>query len=475
MRLWNSLGNRLETFEPLVPGEVRMYNCGPTVYSRPHIGNYRAYVSADLLRRAFEHHGYRVTQVVNITDVGHLTEDDVADAAGEDKLQAAAERLRVDPWRIAREVEAQFHEDLSVLRCLPAHHYPRATEHIPEMIAIIERLLAKGHAYVADGNVYFSVGSFPGYGKLSGNTVDRLEAGAGGRVGAREEKRSPHDFALWKRDPKHLMQWDSPWGRGFPGWHIECSAMSMKYLGASFDVHTGGPDNKFPHHECEIAQSECANGVPFVRYWLHPGWLEISGEKMSKSKGELFTIPELLAMGFSGADIRFLLVRQHYRAPLPFTLDLLKEARSTRARFDNFLHHELAGRPTGGGVREELEEGLRRARAEFRAAIGEDLNTAAALAAVHEMMRLVNRLQPSREEAQAAADAMREFDRVLAILGPAPAEGDAEIDRLIAERIAARKSRDFRRADAIRDELAARGIELLDTAQGTRWRRRPPE
>jgi cysteinyl-tRNA synthetase len=246
-----------------------MYNCGPTVYKRPHVGNFRAFLTADLLRRTFELLDYRVTQIMNITDVGHLTEDDVADAAGDDKLQREAARRSLDPWQIAREVEAEFRDDLRAMRCLDAHAYPRATEHVPEMIEMIETLISKGHAYRADGNVYFDVRSFERYGALSGNTLEELDAGASGRVEERGDKRSPHDFALWKRDPKHLMQWDSAFGRGFPGWHIECSAMARKYLGDTLDIHTGGPDNKFPHHECEIAQSECVTGEPFVRYWVH--------------------------------------------------------------------------------------------------------------------------------------------------------------------------------------------------------------
>ncbi|HEX5139263.1 MAG TPA: cysteine--tRNA ligase [Planctomycetota bacterium] len=462
MRLYDTLTRRIKEFAPAEPGHVRMYNCGPTVYRRNHLGNYRAYATADLLRRTFEFLGWRVTQVMNITDVGHLTEDDAADAAGEDKLQKEAQARKVDPWQIAREVEGWFHEDRRTLRILDAHRYPRATEHIPEMIAMIEELVRNGHAYVADGNVYFSVKSFPAYGALSGNTVEQLDAGASGRVEERSDKRSPHDFALWKHDPKHLMQWDSPWGKGFPGWHIECSAMSLKYLGDTFDLHTGGPDNIFPHHECEIAQSESATRKPFVRFWAHCGWLTLGGEKMSKRAGKIHTVPELVEQGYAGADIRLFLLKQHYRAPLPFRLELLDEAKEIRKRFNNFVRQE---RPPGPPDSQAADA----ARARFRAALEDDLNTSEALAVLHELMTTVNRTGAGAKEAVAF---LREADRVFAILDEPEEAPDAGIERLMAEREAARKSRDFKRADAIRDELLSRGIELLDTPQGTRWRRK---
>jgi cysteinyl-tRNA synthetase len=461
MRLYDTLRRRVEEFAPLEPGHVRMYNCGPTVYRRNHLGNYRAYATADLLRRTFEFLGLRVTQIMNITDVGHLTEDDAADARGEDKLQKEAQQRKLDPWQIAREVEGWFHEDRRTLRILDAHRYPRATEHIAEMIAMIETLIRGGHAYAADGNVYFSVASFPKYGALSGNTVEKLDAGASGRVEERAEKRSPHDFALWKRDLKHLMQWDSPWGKGFPGWHIECSAMSRKYLGDTFDLHTGGPDNIFPHHECEIAQSESATGKPFVRRWAHCGWLTIGGEKMAKRAGKIHTVPELVEQGYAGPDIRLFLLKQHYRAPLPFRLELLDEAKEIRKRFNNFVQEARPPAPPDSKAADA-------ARARFRAALEDDLNTSEAFAVLHELVTTVNRTGAGVTEAIAF---LREADKVLAILDE-PEGADAEIDGLMASREAARKSRDFKKADAIRDDLLRRGIELLDTPQGTRWRRK---
>jgi cysteinyl-tRNA synthetase len=473
MRLHNSLTHSVSELVPLREGEIRMYHCGPTVYKRQHIGNFRAFALADLLRRSLEYLGYRVTQIMNITDVGHLTEDDVADAGGEDKLEREARVRALDPLQIAREEEANFKSDLAALHMVPAHAYPRASEHVAEMIEMIEVLLARGHAYRAEGNVYFDVRSFPRYGALSGNTLEALEAGASGRVEERGDKRSPHDFALWKHDPKHLMQWDSPFGRGFPGWHIECSAMARRYLGDTFDIHTGGPDNKFPHHECELAQSECVTGKTFARTWVHCGRLELAGRKMSKREGTLVTIPDLLAQGYSGRDVRFYLLKHHYRAPLPFELPLLDEARRTRERLQNFVGYEMTRRPEGPADPRVTELAVR-TQAEFRAALEEDLNTSAALAALHEFVTAINRLGPSREDAARAVAVLRDADRVFGVLDEAPASGsdDAEIAALVAERNAARKSRNFARADEIRDALAARGIELLDAADGTHWRRK---
>ena len=275
MRLHNTMTGKVEELVPLEAGKVRMYNCGPTVYKRNTVGNFRAYVMADLLRRALEHLGYEVTQVMNITDVGHLTEDDVADARGEDKLQKEARERNVDPWQIAREAEEWFHEDRKVLRVKDAHHYPRATEHIEEMKAIISGLIDSGHAYAVDGNVYFAVESFADYGALSGNTVEKLEAGASGRVEERSDKRNPNDFALWKHDRKHLMQWDSPWGRGYPGWHIECSAMSHKYLGETLRYPHGRAGQHLPAPRVrDRAERVDSPSKPFARHWVHCGWLD---------------------------------------------------------------------------------------------------------------------------------------------------------------------------------------------------------
>ena len=469
MRLYDTLSGEVREFTAQ-DNKVRMYNCGPTVYRRQHIGNFRAFATADLVRRTLEYLGYEVHQIMNITDVGHLTEDDVADARGEDKLQKEAALRKVDPWEIAREVEAWFHDDRKILGIRDADEYPRATDHIAEMIEIIEGLIERGNAYAVDGNVYFRVGSFERYGALSGNTTDKLEAGASGRVDERADKESPHDFALWKHDPKHLMQWDSPWGSGYPGWHIECSAMSRKYLGDTLDIHSGGPDNIFPHHECEIAQSESYTNRTFVRYWLHCGWLTIGGEKMAKRAGTMYLIPELLEMGYSGSDIRLYLLKQHYRKPLPFDTELLDEAKRIRARFNNFVHHEMAGRPEGfenSAITADVEG----AQTAFREALEDDINTSKALAVLHELMSAVNRQEPTRADAERIVAFLREADTVFLMLDDAPDDLEEDIERLIAERNTARAAKDFTRADEIRDELLSLGIELLDTPQGTRWKR----
>jgi cysteinyl-tRNA synthetase len=471
MKVWNGLTKRLEDFVPLEEGKVRMYNCGPTVYKRQHIGNFRAFLFADHLRRTLERFGYEVTQIMNITDVGHLTEDDVADARGEDKLAKEAKLRDRTPWDIAREQEQWFLEDLAKLFVQPAHKYPRATDYVAEMIVMIESLIESGHAYAVDGNVYFDVGSFPAYGALSGNTLEHLTAGASGRVEDRADKRSPHDFALWKHDEKHLMQWDSPWGSGFPGWHIECSAMSRKLLGDTLDIHTGGPDNKFPHHECEIAQSESVTGKPFVRFWMHCGWLEIGGQKMAKRAGKAYSIPELEEMGYSGRDVRFLVLKQHYRAPVPFTLDLLDEAKKARGVFNNFVSFEMAERPEGDD-RAAVAAAIESARAKFDAALGDDLNTAAAVAAMHEFMTTVNRLKPARADADRVVAFMRDLDAVFGFLEEADSSSlDDEIEELIRQRDAARAGKNFAESDRLRDELKAHGIEIIDTPQGTRWKR----
>ena len=340
---------------------------------------------------------------------------------------------------------------------------------------MVEVLLEKGLAYEVDGNVYFDITKWPKYGALSGNRLEELEAGASGRVDERTDKRHPLDFSLWKQDEKHLMQWDSPWGRGFPGWHIECSAMSRKYLGDTFDIHTGGPDNKFPHHECEIAQSEGCTGHTYVRYWVHCGWLEIGGRKMSKSKGRLYTVPELLDMGYTGRDLRILMLKQHYRAPLPFDLELLDEAKKLRAKLNNFVGFEMLQRPDGesqAGILQAIET----ARGKFQDALRDDLNTSVAFAVIHEFMNTVNRLQPSKADAALVIEFMTEINVVFGILDldVSTDDLDAEIQGLIVERKEARAARDFQRSDEIRDGLLARGIQLVDTAQGTEWRKIDP-
>jgi cysteinyl-tRNA synthetase len=449
-----------------------MYHCGPTVYDYVTIGNHRTFLFADVLRRYLESRGFKVHQVMNLTDVGHYTVDDALDEGGEDKMAAAARREQKDPWEVASFYIAKFMEDLSFLGYRRAEVYPRATDNVPEMIRIIERLLRERHAYVSNGEVYFDISTFPRYGALSGNTLEALEAGA--RVAVNEDKRHPHDFALWKKDPAHIMQWDSPWGRGFPGWHLECSAMAMRYLGVTIDIHTGGEDNLFPHHECEIAQSEGATGDPFVRYWLHTRHLLVNGEKMAKSKGNAYSIHELRARGYDGRSIRYALIQTHYRQQQNFTLESLDGAVKASDRINEFYRRLEGDRKTP--ARPEIAEAVRRSETEFVAAMDNDLNVSEALASVFELMTAVNRLGPPfhRKDAELVRARMEAIDEVLGLLDrePEAVVGDEEeIEQLVAERTRSKEEGDYARADQIRDALRARGVVLEDGPSGTRWRR----
>jgi cysteinyl-tRNA synthetase len=470
-QVYNTLARRKEPFRSLEPGVVRMYNCGPTVYSRPHVGNYRAFLFADVLRRWLESSGYEVRQVMNITDVGHLT-DDTADE-GEDKIEAQARREKLDPFEIASGYERQFLADLRELGAEPAMAYPRATEHVPEMLAMIEALLDKGCAYEVDGNVYFEVATFPEYGKLSGNRAEELEAGA--RIAVNDQKRHPHDFALWKSDPHHLMKWPSRFGPdGFPGWHIECSAMARRHLGEQIDIHTGGEDNIFPHHECEIAQTESLTGRPFATYWMHSKFLQVDGGKMSKSLGNVWNLDDVRARGFDPRVLRYALIRAHYRQPLNFTWDAMKDAQSALESLDDLVVR-LRSTQRGVGAAEEPAAGrdlVEEARRVFAEGMDDDLNVSKALPALFNLRTQVLEGRLGSEAAGEALGFVREANHVLAVIQTEDQLLDADVEQLIAERQAARKARDFARADAIRDELAAKGIALEDTPQGVVWKRR---
>lgn len=470
MKLYNTFSNKVEEFTPLKPGKVKMYSCGPTVYSHPHIGNFRSFLVADLLKRLLEFKGLSVTHIMNITDVGHLLED--ADE-GADKLEEEARRQKKDPLEIAKFYTDSFMAASELLNIKPANHYPKATEHIDEMIKMIETLIEKGHAYVVGNNVYYDVSSFPDYGKLSGNTLDELNLGA--RVEVNDEKRHPRDFALWKHDPKHIQQWQSPWGMGFPGWHIECSAMSAKYLGAQFDLHTGGEDNIFPHHECEIAQTEGATGKKWVNYWVHARFLMVDGEKMSKSKGNLYTIQELIEKGFRKNAIRYALISTHYMQNYNFTFDGLKAAEQAIDKISQCLLM-LGEAPEGTGdsaLRDEVKKLIDEGLTGFEDALSDDLNISKALGVLFDFIRETNKLTDlSSTEAAALIAAIEKIDSVLGVIEKTTVEIPPKVKELANIRIEAKINKDWDLADSTRDEIAKAGF-IVEDIPGNKCRIKP--
>jgi len=468
IRLYNTFSNKIEVFEPIEAGKVGIYSCGPTVYSHPHIGNYRAFLMGDLLKRFFEFEGFKVMHVMNITDVGHLLDD--ADE-GADKLEEEARKQKKGPLEIAKIYIDSFMKSNDLLNIKPANHYPAATEHIPEMIAMVETLIEKGYAYVVGNNVYYDVTKFADYGKLSGNTLDELNDGA--RIEVNKEKRNAQDFALWKHDPKHLQQWDSPWGKGFPGWHIECSAMSSKYLGGQFDIHTGGEDNIFPHHECEIAQSEGASGKKFVHYWMHARFLLFDGEKMSKSKGNLYTIGELIEKGFSKNAIRYALISSHYRQNYNFTFDGLTAAQQAIDKIQQCIF-ALENKITGpGGAGENVIKLSESALVDFGAALCDDLNISKALASVFDFVREVNKLEKVQQaDFDTVANTFDRMDSVLGVLEKKDTKIPAEIIEKAEKRKEAKANKDWAGADDLRDEITVAGFLVEDTPDGYRIKRK---
>ena len=464
LRFHNTYTREKQDFEPLEEGVVRMYNCGPTVYGRVHIGNLRSFVFSDVLRRTLEHFGYDVRQVMNITDVGHMVGD--ADE-GEDKLIAQAKKEQADPWEISARHAEQFLVDIADLGFRPALVYPKATEHIPEMLEMIDGLLEKGNAYETGGQVYFDVHSFPGYGRLSGNRVEDLDAGA--RIEVREEKRHPADFALWKQDPQHLMKWDSRFGPdGFPGWHIECSAMARKHLGDRIDIHTGGEDNVFPHHECEIAQTEAFTGEPFANLWMHAKFLQVDGGKMSKSLGNVYDLDHVRERGFEPRHLRFALLRGHYRQPLNFTWKVMEEARAFVEHLDRLAQDlaRLAADDADAGA-----DRVATLRGDFDRALADDIAMPRALAALAGLRQLVLDGDLAGAGAAAGLDFLRAADEVLGVVTFDEAGPGDDVEALIAAREQARANKDWAESDRIRDELVALGITLEDTSEGTIWRR----
>ncbi len=478
LNIFNSLTNKAEPFTSVRKDYVRMYNCGPTVYNYVHIGNLRSFLFSDLLRRFLKYKGMKVIQVMNITDVGHMLHD--ADV-GEDKMELAAKKEGKDPWEIAKFYTEKFFEDIDRLNIERVEHYPKATDHIKEIIALIEALKKNGYVYESGGDQYYEISKFKDYGKLSGNTIEQLQAGK--RVDVNEKKRNPNDFALWIQNPNHIMQWESPFGKGYPGWHIECSAMSIRYLSEAFehdkfqlelfetiDIHTGGEDNKFPHHECEIAQSEGATGKQFIKYWLHVKHLMVEGEKMSKSKGNFYTLRDLLDKGHEPMAIRLQLISTHYRQTLNFTMEGIKEAKQTIGKFSDFMRRLKDAK--GEGSNQKVEGICQDAAAKFEDALDDDLNVSAALAAIFDFMHDINKEDLSAADASLAYDLMKRFDSVLGLkLEPKEEEISEDAKQLIAEREAARLKKDWKKSDELRDKLKDIGIKVQDTKEGSRWKK----
>jgi cysteinyl-tRNA synthetase len=463
LNLHNTLTGKVEPFAPERPPEVRMYVCGLTVYGRGHIGNYRSLVATDLLRRTLKYKGWQVKEVMNITDV-------------DDRIITLAAQAASDLRSFTDPNIRSFEEDMATVRMERPEVVPRATEHIPEMIDLIGRLQERGHTYSAEGSVYFRIASFPEYGKLSRLDVSGMKAGA--RVDTdKYDKENARDFVLWKakEDEPAWAQWDAPFGRGRPGWHIECSAMSMKYLGETFDIHCGGVDLIFPHHENEIAQSEGGTGRPFVRHWMHVEHLMVDAATMSKSKGNFYTLPDVLARGHRAEAIRYLLLQAHYRTSLNFTWEGLQHAAAALARIHGFAQRlaEIEGAgPAGDGVRQAAQKAI----ADFDAALTNDLNTPEALAAVHQLVSDGNVLMKAgavtAEGAAVLRKTLEDMDSVFAVLLPAEDRLSPEEQALFNAREAARLRRDFTAADDARNRLEAMGIVLEDTPRGTRWRRK---
>lgn len=482
LRLYDTMSKQVKELQTREPGHLRFYACGPTVYSYAHIGNFRSFMTADLIVRTAKAIGWDVTFVNNITDVGHLTQDDVADAGGEDRMEKAlkskeGERFH-NVWELAEFYTAAFETDWRRLNLLPPTVRPKATQHVRQQILAAEELISKGFAYETPTGVYYSVGSFADYGKLSGNTQENLRQAVRDIV-QDDNKRASADFALWKKDDHHLMQWYSPFGWGFPGWHIECSVMAREYLGDTIDLHSGGEDNMFPHHECEIAQSEALTGKPFCTHWVHTRFLQVNGEKMAKSAGNFYTVRDLVAKGADPLAVRYALIAGIYGKPMNFTDQSLRDAQTNIERYRNAdqlaSNATLEGPDTLGPTLDDLYD-------QALEALCNDLNTPVALAKGLEGARMI--LKEGEKLTKASGESSRRFlDGINSLLGivrseydeevivrvAAPAVDPAWIESKIAERAEAKKAKDFATADAIRQELDGRGIELRDSPTGTEW------
>lgn len=459
MKVYNSLTRQKEVFIPNNPDEVKVYVCGPTVYNFFHLGNARPFVVFDTLRRYLKYIGYNVNFVQNFTDV-------------DDKIINRAKEEGISAPEVSEKYIKEYFDDAKALNIVPADTHPRVSENIQQIIEFVETLIEKGYAYEVDGDVYYSTRKFKDYGKLSKQNIEELEAGA--RIAVEEKKKDPLDFALWKaRKEESEIAWESPWGMGRPGWHIECSAMSRRYLGPTLDIHAGGQDLQFPHHENEIAQSEACNGVPFAKYWMHNAYITIDKEKMSKSLGNFFTVREIREK-YKGEVIRYFLLSGHYRSPIDFNDNLMEMSKASLARFENarknleFLIEKGEGQMTDD--EKKVFESYDSYRAKFKEAMDDDLNTADAISAIFELVTAINQAVKdgaSKEFAQKSLDTLLELTHVLGLLeAEEDADVDDEIKKLVDEREAARAAKDFAKADQIRDELKAKGITLKDTPQG---------
>jgi len=474
LKIYNSLSKQKEDFHPIEKGKVSMYTCGPTVYWYAHIGNFATFVREDFVRRYLEYKGYEVKQVMNYTDVGHLTDDDSNTESGEDKMARAAKKEKKTPAEIAEFYIKAYQEDAAKLNIEPATKYPRATKEIADIIELVKTLIDKGFAYEVNGNVFFDILKFKDYGKLSGKTPDKITTGL--RLDPHPDKKNPGDFALWlKAPPEHVMKWDSPWGQGYPGWHIECSEMAMKYLNDTIDIYTGGEDHLFPYHENEIAQSEAATGKPFANYWMHMKFILIDGEKMSKSKGNIYTLSDLEKKGYAPEIFRFWLFTGHYRSQADFSWEALDEARTKLNRLLDFKErmNKIKGK---NKPCPEATKIIKMTKEKFTAAMDNDFNTPQALDQIFVMIKEANALADSEnlgvDEAQKFLELLTELDQIMAVLEYKPEVKiePQKIEKMIEERDQARDSNDFDRADKIRDQLAKLGVEIKDSPQGTTWR-----
>ncbi|SDX91766.1 cysteine--tRNA ligase [Paenibacillus sp. CF384] len=465
LRIYNTMTREKEIFQSLEPGKVKMYVCGPTVYDYIHIGNARPAIFFDVVRRYLESAAYEVNYVVNFTDV-------------DDKLIRKAEQLGTTVPEVAERFIHAFNENIEGLGIHKATLNPRVTEHMDEIIAFIQSLIDGGHAYENGGDVFFRTSTFPDYGKLSHQNMDELQLGI--RIGVDERKESGQDFVLWKAAKPGEIKWDSPWGAGRPGWHIECSAMARKYLGDTLDIHGGGHDLQFPHHECEIAQSESVTGKPLANYWMHNGYININNEKMSKSLGNGITVQEMLTR-IKPAVIRYFMLSAHYRSPLNFSDETIAQAENSIERILNSVSNvkhrlSVAVSVPDGAALDQLKERIAAIREQFNAKMDDDFNTPDAITAMFELVSeanlLLQRSVVSAEELELLLTAFQDFDRVLGLLEAEEELLDADIDALIVQRTEARTSKNWKRADEIRDQLSALGIVLEDTPQGIRWRRK---